>query len=73
MSKFKPHGFHCVSNFGGWEIELSDCGDSARIRDSHSNEKSKWKEIKYTLKKGKAYVKAFKRKHKIQNFIRIGY
>lgn len=34
QSDFQVHGFHTVSNCGGYEIELSPDGESARVRDA---------------------------------------
>lgn len=42
---FIVHGFYGVSNFGGYEVQLSDCGDMARLRDSETLEVSEWAEI----------------------------
>ena len=45
---FKVHGYYTISNAGGYEVELSDCGDSARIRDAYDSEQpevSEWYEI----------------------------
>ena len=50
--KFIVHGTMQTSNFGGWEVMLSDCGSAARVRDNYGQEKSKiiesdWIEITY--------------------------
>lgn len=47
---FTPHGSYTVSNAGGYEVELSDSGDAARVRDafgSDNPEVSDWMEIEY--------------------------
>lgn len=47
---FKVHGHYTVSNLGGYEIELADSGDSARVRDAYGNDNpqiSDWLEIEY--------------------------
>lgn len=47
---FKVHGHYTVSNLGGYEIELADSGDSARVRDAYGNNNpqiSDWLEIEY--------------------------
>lgn len=47
---FKTHGSYTVSNSGGYLIELSDCGGSARVRDSFGSDNPKtsdWFEIEY--------------------------
>ena len=33
---FEPHGYKTTSNLGGNEIQISNSGDAARIRDSHT-------------------------------------
>ena len=53
--EFKPHGYKGTSNWGGNEIQLSDRGDGARIRDSHTGEISDWMEILFD-EEGVAYV-----------------
>ena len=53
--EFKPHGYKGTSNWGGNEIQLSDRGDEARIRDSHTGEISDWMEIQFN-EDGVAYV-----------------
>ena len=49
---FTPHGFYTVSNAGGFEIELSNCGDYARMRDAFGSddpEVSDWYKIDYII------------------------
>lgn len=53
--EFKPHGYKGTSNWGGNEIQLSDRGDEARIRDSHTGKISNWMEIQFD-EDGVAYV-----------------
>jgi hypothetical protein len=38
---FKVHGVLPTSNWGGLELELSDCGDAVRIRDNYSQPEEK--------------------------------
>jgi N-acetylglucosamine kinase-like BadF-type ATPase len=52
--KFIVHGTMQTSNFGGWEIMLSDCGSAAKIRDNYGQDIDKlldsetdWIEIEY--------------------------
>ena len=44
---FVVHGFYGVSNSGGYEVQLSDSCDGARLRDSETGEVSEWAEIIY--------------------------
>lgn len=47
---FKVHGYYTISNAGGYEIELADSGDSARVRDAYGSDNpeiSDWLEIEY--------------------------
>jgi hypothetical protein len=49
---FNVHGVYTMSNLGGYEVEISSCGDSARMRDAYGGsqiEVSEWKEIEYVL------------------------
>lgn len=32
IREFTPHGTYCISNAGGYEVEISSDGDSARLR-----------------------------------------
>ena len=48
---FKASGYYTVSNSGGYEVQISDDGDSASMKDSFSFTKdpkvSEWFEIEY--------------------------
>lgn len=47
---FTPHGSYTVSNSGGYEVELSKDGGSARVRDAYGSDDpqvSEWFEIQY--------------------------
>jgi len=49
---FKVHGGYTISNTGGYEIELSDCGSSARVKDAWGSDNpriSEWLEIEYII------------------------
>lgn len=52
---FQPHGYRPTSNSGGLEMQISDRGDSARIRNSVTNDISDWMEIQFD-ENGVAYV-----------------
>ena len=52
---FEPHGYKTTSNFGGNEIQISNSGDAARIRDSHTGNITDWLEIEFD-EEGVAYV-----------------
>lgn len=52
---FTPHGYKGTSNWGGYEMQISNNGDEARIRDSHTGEVSDWLEIQFD-EEGVAYV-----------------
>ena len=50
--KFICHGVFVVSNSIGIEVEISNCGDSARCRYTNSKDKeqiSEWLEIQYSI------------------------
>ena len=40
-TSFKIHGTYAVSNAGGYEIELNDSGDTARVRDAYGSNNPK--------------------------------
>ncbi len=47
---FIAHGFYTKSNSGGYEVMLSDDGDSAKVRDAFGSDNPKtsdWLEIEY--------------------------
>ena len=52
---FEPHGYKTTSNLGGNEIQISNSGDAARIRDSHTGNITDWLEIDFD-EEGVAYV-----------------
>lgn len=52
---FVPQGYKGTSNWGGNEIQISDSGDAARIRDSHTGSVSDWLEIEFD-EEGVAFV-----------------
>ena len=53
--KFMPHGYKGVTNNGGYEMQISNRGDEARLRDSVTNEVTDWMEIEFD-EDGVAYV-----------------
>ena len=52
---FNPNGYKATSAFGGYEMQLDDNGDMARLRDSHTGNVSEWLEIQFD-ENGVAYV-----------------
>ena len=49
---FKADGYYTISNSGGYLIEISDCGDSARVKDNYGSDNpqiSDWLEIEYVI------------------------
>ena len=56
MSKtnFKPTGYKTICKWGGYQIEIADSGDAARIMDI-SCRLGRWANIRYTAR-GRAYV-----------------
>ena len=69
-SDFITHGYFCISNHGGYEIELSDCGDSARLK--YYDSVLDWQEIKYDYY-GHPYVLDRGAKLFTNNFIKFAY
>lgn len=52
---FKPQAYKGASNWGGYEMQISDRGDAARLRDSHTGKVSDWLEVQFD-EDGVAYV-----------------
>ena len=66
-SCFTRHGFHCLSNHGGMEIQLSTCGESARLK--YYGKKSRWQQIKFS-RSGIPFVTYYNRRFLISAFIK---
>lgn len=50
METFKEHGFYTLGNAGGYLVEISDCGECARLKESWGNENPQitdWLPIEY--------------------------
>lgn len=72
MKDFKPCGSLTISNCGGIEVEINNCGDIIRYRWSYGNPKekvSRWQEIKYSAK-GRAYFVSKRRRYYLDEFMR---
>jgi hypothetical protein len=52
---FKPHGHKATSAFGGYEMQIDDRGEMARLRNSYTGKVSEWLEIQFD-ENGVAYV-----------------
>ena len=52
---FKPNGYKATSAFGGYEMQVDNRGEMARLRDSHTGNVSEWLEIQFD-EEGVAYV-----------------
>ncbi len=56
MENFVAHGSYVVSNAGGYLIQLSSCGSSARVKDAFgfidNPEISDWLPIEYVPEEG---------------------
>ena len=71
-TNFNPCGGLAISNCGGIEVEINNCGDAVRYRWSYGNpnEKvSRWQEIKYSAK-GRAYFVCKRRRYYLDEFMR---
>ena len=52
QNKFVAHGVYTVSNAGGYEIMMSDCGSMAKVRDAFGSDNpqtSDWLDIESIL------------------------
>ena len=52
---FTPHGYKATSAFGGYEVQLDDRGENARLRNSYDGTITDWLEIQFD-ENGVAYV-----------------
>lgn len=65
---FKPQGYLTLSNMGGIEIEINDCGDAVRFRMYNGNV-SHWQEIKFD-NDGEMYFYAYSSRYYLNQFMR---
>lgn len=69
---FVPHGYRADSNFGGYEMQISDTGEAARVRTNYGDRPSKpsrWLKI-YFNNDGVAYVNHNGRRMRLDQFMR---
>lgn len=69
---FTPHASRTITNLGGYEMELSPDGESARFREAWGNENpkvSRWIKIRFTSD-GRAYVMLNGRRESLENYMR---
>ena len=52
---FKPNGYKVTSAFGGYEMQVDNRGEMARLRNSYNGTVSEWFEIQFD-EDGGAYV-----------------
>ena len=52
---FNPNGYKATSAFGGYEMQVDNRGEMARLRDSYTGNVSEWLEIQFD-EDGVAYV-----------------
>lgn len=72
MEKYNIHGVKTLSNAFSLQVELSRCGQAARIIPTYENKvtKPRWQEIKFDHS-GNSYVKWNGSKHYLNEFIKI--
>ena len=66
---FKPHGYLCICNWGGIEIEINDINESVRYRYFGEIGRKPCK-ISYT-NKGRAYFRVHGRRYYLDEFMRV--
>lgn len=72
-TNFKTHGYYAVSNWGGLEIEISNDGEGARLKENYKDEPqkvSRWQKIKYTSS-GRAYVTYYGKRYYLDAFMKV--
>ena len=69
MDEFTPHGYKGMNNYGGNEIQISDSGDSARLK-FQDGEVTDWLEIEFD-EDGVAYVTTpYGQQEKLSDYMR---
>lgn len=70
QSNFKADGVLTISNYGGYEIQISVNGEAARVRlnDGDHATRPRWQEIKYD-NNGGAFVTFHGRKLMLKDFM----
>ena len=73
-NEFKAQAFYCVSQLGGYAIEVSNDGSMARVRadfgEPNITKHPRWQEIKFN-KAGDPFVTFNGRRMKLDNFLRV--
>jgi len=67
--EFESHGYWPLSNFGGLQIQISDCGSWARLK-WFDDPPQPWQEIKHAVVKGE-YVTLYSQRYYLFEFTRI--
>ena len=65
---FIAHAYLTINNYGGFELQLDDHGDSARLK--YFDKVSRWQEIKYN-RQGGPYVTYYGTTYKLDEFMAI--
>jgi len=69
-NEFKPQGACTFSNFNSLLIEVSNCGESARLKLSDNKTNGKWQQIKFNAF-SYAYVTYYGAKYYLDEFIKL--
>lgn len=71
QNTFKVDGVLAISNYGGYEIQISDDGQSARVRlnDGDQTTRPRWQWIKSNAK-GEHFVTFYNKKLMLNDFTR---
>lgn len=76
-TEFKPQASYCTSQWGGYEIEVSNDGGCARVRytyvkangEEYNSPRPRWQEIKYNTK-GEPFVTYNGKRLLLDNFMK---
>lgn len=68
---FVPCGYKTLSNMGGIEIMINNCGDAV-IYSWYGKIAKRWQEIKYN-RSGEPFFTIYGRKYYLSEFMRINY
>jgi hypothetical protein len=67
--EFKPQAGYCLSNLGGIQIEVNDCGDMVRYQWYDLKPSMRWLPIRYNMK-GDPFFVARGQRWYLSNFMR---
>lgn len=68
--KFKTHGYLCLNNWGGLEIQVDEAGEKVRPKESQTEKPERWRKI-YTNQDGSMYFLRYGLRWRLDEFMRV--